>query len=195
MQGKENYEPEQRNDLAVIDQKTGELVQADGLSIADIVKQQTGGVSNEVVTSIDARTKEGAQRLDSHMEANPAKDHKQNEGWYGREFSLVHFTSRAVATTHDGNGNRLSAARPLVRTIIEDSDGNIMSSSSSWLFSSLMGIIKDRKRPSDWEYEESNPTGYPSDNFPIRCKLVKAGASDKLQRVSGRAIENKTKKK
>jgi hypothetical protein len=58
-----------------------------------------------------------------------------------------------------------------------------------------MQIIKDRKRPSDWEYEESNPSGMPSVNFPIRCKLVKAGQSDKLQRVNSRLLESKPKKK
>jgi hypothetical protein len=162
--------------LTTMDPATGEIIQYRGATIDDLLVRDTGSATTDVRTSIDTSTPKGRCQLGKHVDFQNPQNQKVNEGWYGREFHMVAWSSRVVGTKKGFNGEQLAAARPLLRTVVECDNGSMFSSSSAWLLRSLMEIVDE--------------CGQPSDENPILVKLGKAGAADRLFRVREQAARS-----
>jgi hypothetical protein len=170
--------------LTVVDPDTGEVIQtlhqqisgADGLD--SIAKKSTGGLTGMMKTSFDMTTEQGRMQFDTLRTSNPPDDHKQNEGWYGRSFFLEGYVCSAYLGKRDKNGTLLEIPEARIRTAIRDTEGRIMTSSSSYLYESLMQAIASHKQDGV--------------DKPLCLKLVKSGPTDQIQRVyTSLPIKNK----
>jgi hypothetical protein len=165
----------QNTNLTVVDPDTGEVFEAlqpaitaaDGLD--NIAKKSTGGLTGMMKTSYDMKTEEGRKQFDTLRTSNPPADHKQNDGWYGTPFVLEGYVCSAYLGKRDKNGNLLEQPEARIRTAIRDTDGHIMTSSSPYLYESLMQAIASHKQDGG--------------DKPLKLKLVKSGPTDQIQRV------------
>jgi hypothetical protein len=173
--GKIKMDQNENRQLVVVDPDTGEVIENVGASDSSIdsldaiAKKSTGGLTGVSKTSFDLTTEKGRQEFDTLRVSNPPADHKQNDGWYGRTFTLRGFVCSAYLGKRDKNGNVLPQPEKRIRTAISDSEGRIMTSSSPYLYESLMHAIASHKQDGG--------------DRPLRLKLVKQGPTDQVQRV------------
>lgn len=140
-----------------------------GSDMSRRVAERLGKSDVPIDTSLDISTPEGRDLLSRCLEYQAPENAKVNEGWYGREFDLIGYVSREVVARHSPDGEVYADPRVLCRTILVASDGSMLVSSSDYLYESLSQIISF--------------CGWPSLSNPIRVKLGKGGAADKLFRV------------
>lgn len=164
----EENRPDQTG-LVTVDQATGEIMPAQPTSLDDVVKRSTGGMERSLKTSCDLQTSAGKDQVAQHLGFSPPENLKVNGGWYGRQFDLVAYTCRAVLSTKNKDGTTRQNGMILVRTVLETADGELVDSSSDYLYASLMEIVSF--------------CGQPSAANPIRVYIGKGGAADKLFRV------------
>ena len=155
--------------LVTVDQATGEIIPSQPTSLDDVVKRSTGGMEKSLKTSCDLSSSEGKDQVAQHLGFSPPENLKTNGGWYGRQFDLVAYTCRAVLSTKNKDGTIRASGMILVRTVLETAGGELVDSSSDYLYASLMEIISF--------------CGQPSKENPIRVYIGKGGAADKLFRV------------
>jgi hypothetical protein len=155
--------------LVTVDAATGEIMPAAPQSLDDVVKRSTGGMEKSLKTSCDLATADGKDQVAQHLGFSPPENLKVNGGWYGRQFDLVAYTCRAVLSTKNKDGTTRANGMILVRTVLETAEGELVDSSSDYLYASLMEIISF--------------CGQPSAANPIRVYIGKGGAADKLFRV------------
>lgn len=128
--------------------------------------ERTGGVGRNLECTYDVSTEEGKETCMRHIQHNPDKNAKSNDGWYGKHFDLVAVTSRSVRVTKDPDGKQYSEPRVLTRTVMEAADGSLLVSSSDYVYESLLTIMA--------------MAGVPSRDRPIRVYLGKGGNADKM---------------
>ena len=138
-----------------------------GVGFDAIIKAETGGVSNEIRASYDITTPDGSARLVAHRQFNGGEGEKAL--MYNVPFMLAAYVSWPIAIKKDKDGSRLEQPRLSIRTVLETSEGEMFSSSSVWLYQSLLEIM--------------NPSDGSKPELPIKVRLGKAGPSDKLFRV------------
>lgn len=139
------------------------------MSLSDIARLETGRLSTDVEASYDTQTPEGADMLARHMESQAGEQDKVNDGWYGTERDIIGVTSWAVGRKNNKDGTRNEVPVPMVRTVIEASDGKIMASNSAYVYESLQQIFAT--------------AGRPSPKHPVRMRLGKGGGADKMFHV------------
>lgn len=158
-----------RSELMRVDQETGELVPANPppTTIDDIVRRETGGLADQLVTSFDMTTTEGQDRIGRHQEFQG--DPNRTANMLNVPFDLVAFSAKPVIVRKGADGALLPEARLAVRTVFEAADGQLFSSASSWLYQALRDILKGH--------------GELSPDRPCKVVMKKAGLSYKLFRV------------
>jgi hypothetical protein len=156
------------NQMTVVDEH-GEIIESasTGITLDQIVRQQTGGVSNEVKTSCDLATTEGQNRMELHLQYQGGKNEKAAR--INEPFDLIAYTSKPVAIRNGEGGVKYDPPKLGIRTVLECADGTMFSSSSAWVYQSLAQIIAT--------------VGQPSQERPIKMVMKKAGNADKLFRV------------
>lgn len=143
----------------------GELIpQPEATSFDQILIQAGGRPSREVRTTYDASTVEGKQMLLRHMQSVEVKGTK--DAVMNVPFKLIGATSWPVRVTKDQNGDRLAEPKLLIRTVLETDQGELIPSSSAYVYESLQ-MIQDI-------FGKATPQN------PIAVKIGKAGAADKL---------------
>jgi hypothetical protein len=184
MQGKEDYEPDQQHDISDDDTSRSQMTRASGMTVvnpktgeletlpttlSDIARRDTGGMGTQIETSIDKTTKEGLIHLSRMLDADKPKNHIENDGWLGRPFKMISYTSKGVLAKKDTNGVVYDVPRPLIRTVVETDEGDFFITSSSYVYESIKQIAAIR--------------GVPSEQNPILVKLMKGGQALKLIQV------------
>ena len=152
--------------MAVVNTETGELMPPAPANLDDIVRRSTGGFAKSIKTSFDVSTQQGKMALAKHLNFQQPENQKQNEGWYGRPFNLVGYTCRGVLSTKNKDGTVRDQGIVLVHTVLEADDGSLVTSASDYVYNSLMEIV--------------SLIGIPSVSKPIKVKIGKAGAADKI---------------
>lgn len=132
----------------------------------DAILQSNGVVPNREfrVCGYELSTQEGMRIRARHTGSQIPDGTKDT--WLNKPFDLVRATSWPVAAFTTPDGERLKEPKLLIRTVMETKEGDLIPSSSSWVYQSLQEII------------ESN--GGVSPEKPIRMRLGKAGSADKL---------------
>lgn len=153
--------------IVVIDSK-GEITPVKDEDLFGAVLKQQGVMgSTQVRASYDMQTEEGKAMLGRHMNSTEGKDVKAN--WLNKQFSLVGYTAKVVRALKDVDGNRMPEPKLLIRTIMETLEGDLIPSSSAYVYESLE-IIR---------------MAHPNLSIahPVMVEIYKAGQADKVKDV------------
>ncbi len=170
----------ERGELMRVKPETGELVpdSPPPATIGSIIAGDTGNLSDELVASFDLDTPEGANRLDRYLSFQSNPNDAANQ--LNVEFDMTGFVMKPVIIKKGADGVAFQEPKLAVRTVIEDSSGKFVASSSSWLAKSVQEIVKR--------------FGPPSLENPMRVVMRKAGNSYKLFKVHSTALLSSTEK-
>jgi hypothetical protein len=143
----------------------GEMIPVVQEETFDQILKARGGMPNrEVRTTYSTETQEGKEMMLRHMQAEVAKGTK--DSFINKEVNIIGATSWPVQTFKSPDGKELPSPRKLIRTVLETDEGDLIPSSSAYVYESLQMIQS--------LYGPATPKN------PIRVRLGKAGQADKL---------------